>query len=122
MRYDEIEEGGKTMRKKWIIFCAILMAAGTIIVNRPHKPRLISNITTLDTSYMTILVDRSEAKDVKKLEEQLIQMCGDDAFENIKLETKDRPMVKRWVISVFLSKADLERGKTYLTIKKDAGD
>ena len=122
MRYHEIEEGGNTMRKKWIIFCIILMAVGTIIVNRPHKPRLISNITTLDTSYMTILVDRSEAKDVKKLEEQLVQMCREDAFENIKLGTKDRPMVKRWVISVFLSKADLEKGKPYLTIKKDAGN
>lgn len=108
------------MRKKWIIFCSILMTAGTIIVIRPHKPRLISNITTLDTSYMTILVDRSEAKDVKKLEEQLMQMCRDDAFENIKLETKDRPRVKRWVITVFLSEADLDKGTPYLTIKKDA--
>jgi hypothetical protein len=118
----KLKKGGNTMRKKWIIFCIILMVVGTIIVNRPHKPRLISNITTLDTSYMTILVDRSEAKDVKKLEERLVQMCREDAFENIKLGTKDRPMVKRWVISVFLSKADLEKGKPYLTIKKDAGN
>ena len=122
MRYDEIEEGGSTMRKKRIIFCIILVIIGGFIINRPHKPKLISNITTLDTAYMTILVDRSEAKDVKRLEERLIQMCREDAFENIKLETKDRPMVKRWVITVFLSKADLEQGKTYLTIKKDAGN
>ena len=98
------------------------MAAGTFIINRPHKPQLISNITTLDTSYMTILVDKSEVKDVEKLEEQLMQMCREDAFENIKLATEDRPMAKRWVISVYLSKKDLENGKPYLIIKKDAGN
>ena len=65
MRYDEIKEGGSTMRKKWIIFCIILVIIGVFIINRPHKPKLISNITTLDTAYMTILVDRSEAKDIK---------------------------------------------------------
>ena len=96
------------------------MAAGTFIIHRSHKPQLISNITTLDTSYMAILVDRSEVKDVEKLEARLVQMCREDAFENIKLETEDRPMAKRWVISVYLSKKDLENGKPYLTIKKDA--
>ena len=122
MRYDEIEEGGKTMRKKWIIFCAILMAAGTIIVNRPHKPRLISHITTLDTSYLTILVDVREIGNREKLEEKILKMCREDTFDSIKLWTEDRERTSRWNISVYSSRRELEDGKAVMTIKYQEGE
>lgn len=110
------------MKQKWKILCAICIIASMITVVFPQKPKLISNITTMDTAYLTILVNRWETRNVNKLEEKILQMCREDSFENMKLYTEDRPLIRRWIISVYGSKHDLEKGNPFLIIKKDAGD
>lgn len=110
------------MVKKWGVICTICIIVCLIFVNVPHKPKLVSSITTLDTAYLTILVDKIEIKNVKKLEEKLLQMCREDSFENIKLQTSDKAMPKKLYISVYVSQYDLESGNVYMTIKNDAGE
>lgn len=110
------------MIKKWKLFLGICIIAAFFSCNLSQKPKLISSITTMDTAYLTILVNRLETKDVEQLESKILQMCKEDAFENIKLQTEDKPMAQNVHISVYASKADLENGSPFLIIKNDAGN
>ena len=110
------------MKKKWRMLGGICIILVLIFVNIPQKPRIISSITTFDTAYLTILVDKFETRNVEKLKDKILQMCREDAFENIKLQTEDKPMAQNFHISVYTSRKDLESGIPFLTIKNDAGN
>ena len=88
----------------------------------PQKPKLMSNITTLDTAYLTILVDKREIKNIKKLEMKLLRMCKKDQFDFIKLQTEDRDLPENLHISVYASKEDLEKGQNCVTFTYNEGD
>lgn len=110
------------MTKRGKKICVICVIVVIIFVNMPQRPKIISSITTLDTAYLTILVDKSETGNIKKLEEKLLQMCKEDSFENIKLQTEDKPLEKKLHISVYTSNYALKKGIPYLIIEKDAED
>ncbi len=110
------------MKKKWQVIGFICIIATLIFGNIPQKPRIISSITTFDTAYLTILVDKKEIRNVKKLEEKLLQMCKEDQFKDIKLQTEDKVLPKNLCISVYISQKGLSNGTPYLTIKNDAGE
>ena len=109
------------MKKKCGIICTICIIAGIGLVNIPQKPKLISSITTMDTAYLTILVDKRDSKNVEKLKEKLLKMCIEDSFEEMKLQTKERPLAENLWITVYISKRDLEAGNPFVTIKNDEG-
>lgn len=110
------------MGKKWITICTIclILCFGILVI--PKKPKLISSITTKETAYLTILVDKRELWNVNKLKEKLIQMCIEDSFREMKLQTEERPLEKRLYISVYTSRRDMEDGKTYMTITYKEGE
>jgi hypothetical protein len=118
----KLKKEGEIMKRKYKILVAILVIVSIVQINIPHKPKLISNVTTLDTAYMTILVDKSEIKNIKKLEEKLLQMCREDSFDEMKLHTAEHSLAERLVFTIYVSKLDLKMGKPYITIKKDARD
>lgn len=109
------------MKKKYWMGIICLAAAAILCCSHLSykKPKLISSITVMDMAYLTVLVDKKDGKDVEKLETMLLEMCENDSFEEIKLQTEDKPMPKRFQISVYISEKDLERGNVFLTIKKD---
>ena len=108
--------------KKWGIISTICLIACLGILMTPKKPKLISSITTKETAYLTILVDKRDVLDVNKFREKLIQMCIEDSFEEIKLQTEEKPLEKRLFISVYTSKKDMENGNSYMTITYEEGD
>ncbi len=110
------------MARKWKIICVICIIVCVIFSNLPQKPRLISSITSFDTTYLTILIDKRETENIKKLEEKIIKMCREDLFDNMKLQTEEKPLAKRLHISVYTSKTNLEKGTPFLIIKNDAGN
>ena len=110
------------MKEKWKVLAITIGFVGLMGLSMPKKPQLISNITTLDTSYLTILVDSREIGNREKLEEKLIQMCREDAFESMKLWSADRERTTRWNISVYSSKKELEYGKEVMRIKYQEGE
>ena len=105
------------MLKKWGIFCVLCICFASIFVKFSQKPKLISSITTFDTAYLTILVNPKDFIDVEKLESKLMQMCTEDAFENIKLYTEDKPVPKNWHITAYVSKSQMEDGKNGKVIR-----
>lgn len=50
------------MKKKWRMLGGICIILVLIFANIPQKPRIISSITTFDTAYLTILVDKFETR------------------------------------------------------------
>ena len=116
----ELKVGDGEMNKKRWIFLIICCIVCVWLVKTHQKPKIISSVTTFDTTYLTILVDRFETKDAKQLEEKLLKMCMEDTFENMKLQTEDKQLSEKLNIVVYYSHRELEKGVPYLTIKKDA--
>ena len=110
------------MTKKWGIIYTICLVICLGILLIPQKPKLISSITTKETAYLTILVDKREVLNVNKLRQKLIRMCIEDSFEEIKLQTEENPLEKRLYISVYTSRKDMEKGNLYMTITYEEGE
>ena len=104
------------MAKKGFLICTICIVIGIIFVNMPQKPKLVSSITTMDTAYLTILVDERETKNLEQLKKKIIHLCKTDGFKEMKLQTDDKEAVKKYYISVYIDEKKLEEGKEYLTI------
>ena len=98
------------MARKLVKFCIIGILVGAILVKILHEPKLVSCITTMDHAYLTILVNPLEFVDTDKLEEKVVRMCKEDDFDNIKLQTEERAFVKRWDITVYSSKCNMQKG------------
>lgn len=110
------------MRCRWKFLIAIMVIVCLLPSIIPNKPQLISSITTLDSAYLTILVDKREIRNIKKLEEKLVQMCQGDKFEKIKLQTEDKKLPEKLNISVYTSRKDLEKGDLYMKFTYNEGD
>ncbi len=109
------------MRRVLLIVCTTLAVVGMFVYrNLPKEPKLISSITVMDTTYLTILADKTFIENEQMLEECILRMCMEDTFENIKLNTQDRQLTNNLHISVYLSKKDLESGRPYMIIKNEA--
>lgn len=105
------------MRKKRRIALLALLMAGLLIGNGRRRPRLISSITTLDTAYLTILVDPEDAEDVENLKEKLLEMCREDQFSGIKLHTEGKQEPQTYYFRIYTSEKKLKEGTPQVTIK-----
>lgn len=110
------------MRKRWKILITIMAVVCLTPIMIPSKPQLISSITTLDSAYLTILVDKKEIRNIKKLEEKLVRMCRFDQFDEMKLQTEDKQLPEKLNISVYTSRKDLEKGNLYMKFTCNEGD
>lgn len=105
------------MMKKIGIICTIGIIVILFTVNVRKKPEIVSCVTTLDRGYLTILVNPIDFGNVKKMEEKISWMCKNDAFETIKLRSDEKEDIRYWHITVYSSKANLEKGKNGYLIK-----
>ena len=110
------------MRRRIFILVTICLIVSLGYINFPKEPRIISNITTMDTAYLTILVDKREIKNIKNLEIKLLKMCKEDQFESMKLQTEDKELPENLHISVYASKEDLEKGEHCVIFTYKEGD
>ena len=108
-------------RKIWIIgsICLIVWL-GLLII--PRKPKLVSSITTMETAYLTILVDQVELFQVEKLKHKLVKMCKEDTFTEIKLHTEGKSLPKRLHISVYTGGRALRAGKEAFAFTYEEGE
>ena len=94
-----------------IIICTVVCL---IWFNYSNEPKIISNITTLDTSYITILMDKRSLRNTKNLEEKVLQ--------SIKIYTKDKEFPENLYISIYAGKRNLKEGKEYMEFVYKKGD
>lgn len=105
------------MKKKVGIILAICLIVGVIIGKCSEKPRIVSCITAMDTAYITVLVPKWDTYNVDQLKQELIQLCLEDGFAQMKLAAEDKPMAERFYISVYTSARNLDEGKEFLYFK-----
>lgn len=105
------------MKRKVGVVLAICLIAGVIIGKCSEKPRIISCITAMDTAYITVLVPKWNIYHVDKLKQELIRMCLEDEFREIKLSTEDKPAAGKIFISVYISESDLAKGKEFMNLR-----
>jgi hypothetical protein len=110
----------KTGKRLWII-STICIFVVIISYKLPLKPKIITNVTTLDHVYLTILVNRSETKNIEKLEEKILKMCREDAFGHKMCQNEETFEKTIYRIQIYHSRKDLKRGNPILEIRKDAG-
>ena len=110
------------MGRKLGIICTICIFVGIISYKMPFKPKIVTSVTSLDDVYLTILVNRSEIRNIEKLEEKILKMCREDAFEHKMYQKEETFEETNYKIRVYDSKRALKLGKPVLEIKKDAGD
>ena len=96
---------GKNMLKKWGIICTICVVVGIVAYKTPIKPKIVTSVRSLDSVYLTILVNLSEKRNLEKLEETIRELCEEDVTS---------------YVSVFDSKWALRYGQPVLQIKNDA--
>lgn len=121
VRYDKLRKGELKMGKKLWIISTICIFVVIISYKLPLKPKIITNVTTLDHVYLTILVNRSETKNIEKLEEKILKMCREDAFGHKMCQNEETFEKTIYRIQIYHNRKDLKRGNPILEIRKDAG-
>ena len=107
----ELRKEVQKMKRKFVVLITFCIIVILFYVNYPNEPKIISNITTLDTAYLTILVDKRELRNIKKLEEKLLNLCKEKQFEEINI-----------YISVYTSQKDLKEGTQSMKLTYKKGD
>ena len=112
----------RTLGVHYIDISSICIFVVIISYKLPLKPKIITNVTTLDHVYLTILVNRSETKNIEKLEEKILKMCREDAFGHKMCQNEETFEKTIYRIQIYHSRKDLKRGNPILEIRKDAGE
>lgn len=104
---------------KW--FAVLIVIAGTLIAdyrkNEYKKPELISTINSMNHEYCSIVIHKKYVQDKVELALVLIELCRENAFENIKFATDVRGYPSELSLSVYLTKNDFEMGNQYMSVR-----
>lgn len=104
-------------KAKWGIVVTLTIVL-LLVGNVPKRPQLVNSITSGETAYLTVLVDKRETKNSEKLEEKILKMCREDSFSGIKLRAEDKEPAKKYYIKVYRGRKALEEGKEYVIIEQ----
>lgn len=101
------------MRKKWKIICAILVICAVCFCNIQKKPKVVSCITTMDTTYITVLLGGKWPTDKEIVAQEIIEMCEKNEFADIKFSV-DKDIC---YITVYQNRYQLNRGIEWIFVK-----
>lgn len=105
--------------KKW--FTLIIIIAGALIIDyRKYdckKPELMSTINSMNCEYCSIIIYKKYVRDKVELALHLIEVCRENAFENIKFATDIRGYPSALHLIVYSNKTDFFEGDNFMTIK-----
>lgn len=99
------------MKKRYFVAAAVSLLVTVFAVSISHlkfcrDPELISCIVSMDTAYMSVLAEGWELSEKEELQKEIQTLCRKTGAS------------KRY-ISVYLTRDDLERGKTAFVIKEE---
>lgn len=105
------------MRKKWWIIGIFFVIFVINILNMRQKPKVVSSITTMDTIYMTVLANGRYFAAKEAVAQEVVEMCKEVAFEDIKLSAESGEEAKIFYITVYRNQWQLDAGKAWITIR-----
>ena len=104
------------MRKKWGIICAILVICGLILCSMWKKPKIVNCITTIDTTYITVLWRGSRFANKEMVVQEVIEMCKKNQFADIKLSNSSRQPFSGVYITIYKNKHQMREGMVWMRI------
>ena len=104
---------------KWAAVLVVII--GVLIANyRKYEyknPELIFAINSMNREYCSIVIHKKFVRDKVELALVLIELCRENAFENIKFATDVRGYPSSLSLSVYLTDKDFETGNQYMNIR-----
>lgn len=104
---------------KW--FIVLIAVAGALIAdyrkNEYRNPELVSAINSMNREYCSIIIHKKYVRDKVELALLLIELCKENAFDNIKFATDVRGYPSSLSLSVYLTENDLETGNQYMNVR-----
>lgn len=104
---------------KW--FIVLIAVAGALIAdyrkNEYRNPELVSAINSMNREYCSIIIHKKYVRDKVELALLLIELCKENAFDNIKFATDVRGYPSSLSLSVYLTGNDLETGNQYMNVR-----
>ena len=104
---------------KWAAVLVVII--GALIVNyrkyEYNNPELISAINSMNREYCSIVIHKKFVHDKVELALVLLELCRENAFENIKFATDVRGYPSSLSLSVYLTDKDFETGNQYMNIR-----
>lgn len=106
-------------KKKWVfLIVGVICLIGCLcLINVQKKPKLVSSITSLDTAYLTILVEQWFAGNKEETAKEIVEMCRQNAFTNIRLISEGKDYPRTLFISVYKTEKQMKRGSLWMSIK-----
>ena len=101
------------MRKKWGIICAILVICVISVCNIWKKPKIVSCVTTMDTTYITVLMGEIWLLDKEIAVQEIIEMCQKNEFTDIKFSNH----CDIYYITIYRNTYQLNIGKEWIFVK-----
>lgn len=104
---------------KWI--AVLIVITGVLIADyRKYEcknPELISTINSMNREYCSVIIHKKYIRDKVELALLLIELCRENAFENIKFATDVRGYPSSLSLSVYLTEKDFEIGNQYMSVR-----
>ena len=104
------------MRKKLGITCTILLICLICLYEVLQKPKIVSCITTMDTAYLTVIANGHFFSDKNKFALEIVEMCKENTFDDIKLSTQSGIYPSKLYITVYRRKEQMDGGSVWMTI------
>lgn len=105
------------MRKKWGIICTILLICIFSLYSSWKKPEIVNCITTMDTTYISVLWRGNRVLNKEHAVREIIEMCRKNEFEDIKLSEHLEETVEDYYITIYKNEQQLQAGKVWLVVK-----
>ena len=105
--------------KKWFIMLTIITGVSIIDLKKYEykTPELVSTINSMNREYCSIILHKKHVSDKVELAVVLIDLCKENAFDNIKFATDVRGYPSSLSLNVYLTKKDFENGKQYMNVR-----
>ena len=82
-----------------------------------QTPELVSTINSMNREYCSVILHKRYVSDKVELALFLIELCKENAFDNIKFATDVRCYPSSLSLSVYLTKKDFENGNQYMNVR-----
>lgn len=104
---------------KWCVILTIIAVVLAIRIKKyEHKnPELVSTINSMNHEYCSVIVHKKYVEDKIELALFLVELCKENAFDNIKFATDVRGYPSEVWLNVYLTEKDFKKGNKYMNVR-----
>lgn len=100
------------MKRKWGIMCVFFLICILIFCNIWKEPEIVSCITTVDTTYITILLHGMGVTDKETTAQEVVELCIRNGFKDIKFSADQNT----YFITIYRNVRQLKEGDVWFHV------